>query len=448
MNIKVDSRKIKKGDTFVALRCKNDGHDYVQDAISNGANKVVVDHGLYNVETIIVKDTKEYLIKHLKDNYYNQIKDLKLIGITGTNGKTTTCFLIHDALNRLGLKCGYIGTIGFYINNKIRDLNNTTPDILDIYEMLIECKENGCEYVVMEVSSHALDMKRVEGLLYDYAIFTNLTKDHLDYHKTMDDYCKCKQKLFTKLKENGKAIINYDSDYKNYFLLDNNNITYGFSGGDYQIIDYNISQSESSFLLKSDDDIDKFSTKLIGKHNLYNILAAVVILKQVGIDNEVILNVVQDFQAPSGRMETIIYNDNTIIVDYAHTPDAVENILNAAVKLNPKNIYTIIGCGGDRDKTKRPEMSKVATLLSTHVILTSDNPRTEDPLTIINDMLQNLDNINYEIEVNREKAIIKGIQMLKKNDILLVLGKGHEKYQVIGTKKIDFDDKKIILDNI
>ena len=188
MNIKIDSRKIKPGDIFVALNTYNDGHKYINDAIDKGAKKIIASKGCYSVETITVSDTKDYLINHLKNNYYNQIKDLKIIGITGTNGKTTTSYLIWQTLNKLGKKCAYIGTIGFYINEKIRDLNNTTPEILDVYEMLIECKEKDCEYVVMEVSSHALEQRRVDGILFDYAIFTNLTMDHLDYHKSIRKY--------------------------------------------------------------------------------------------------------------------------------------------------------------------------------------------------------------------------------------------------------------------
>ena len=191
LNIKDDSRKINKGDTFIALKKINDGHDYVLDAIKNGAKKVIVEKGLYDVETIIVEDTHKYLVKYLKHYYYDKIKDIKLIGMTGTNGKTTTCFLLYQALNKAGIKCAYIGTIGFYIEDKIKDLNNTTPDILEIYELLLECLEHNVEYVVMEASSQALDMHRLDGLNFEYGIFSNITQDHLDYHKTMDNYIKC-----------------------------------------------------------------------------------------------------------------------------------------------------------------------------------------------------------------------------------------------------------------
>lgn len=446
MNIKVDSRKIEEGDIFVALNTFNDGHKYVEDAIKNGAKKVIVNKGSYNVETIIVPDTKDYLINHLKNNYYDQIKDLKLIGITGTNGKTTTAYLLWQALNKLGHKCAYIGTIGFYIESKIRDLPNTTPEIVDIYEMLIECKEKGCEYVVMEVSSHALEQGRVDGLKFDYAIFTNLTEDHLDYHKSMGNYALAKQKLFSMLKDNGKSIINIDDKYHEYFLK-NNDITYGFKESDFQITGYNIN-FKNSFTLNINGEIYDFESNLLGKYNIYNMTSVIAVLCDLKIDMEIIRYLVTTFLPPAGRMEIIDYQTNKIIIDYAHTPDAVQNIINAVKEFSNGKIYTIIGCGGNRDKMKREVMASIATNNSDYVIFTSDNPRDEEPEQIIKDMVNNLENTNYEIEINREKAINKGIQKLDKNDILLVLGKGHETYQIIKNEKIYFSDKEKVINFI
>ena len=448
--IKINSKEVLSGDTFIAIKgINNDGHDYIEEAIKNGASKVVVEKGLYSVDTLIVNDTNEYLINYLKDNVYEQIKDIKLIGITGTNGKTTTCFLIQQLLNKIGIKCGYIGTIGFYIIEKIKDLPNTTPSILDVYNMILKCKEEGCKYVVMEVSSHALKQKRVEGLFFDYAIFTNLTQDHLDYHYNMKNYMESKQKLFYKLKENGKAIINSDDDYKNNFLLtQNNNITYGFKEADYQIIDYNMNTNESNFLLQYQNKNIKFKTNLLGKHNLYNILTSIIVLIENDIEIDKIVELITDLEPPKGRMDIINYDTNKIIVDYAHTPDAVLKIISAVKELKPNKIITLIGCGGNRDKTKRPEMGQIATNLSDYVIFTSDNPRNENPNDILNDITSNLQTNNYEIIENRKKAIEKGIQILTNNDILLLLGKGHEDYQIIGNEKIHFDDKEIVLEVI
>ncbi len=443
MNVKVDSRKVIKGDTFVALRSVNDGHQYILDAIKNGAERIVCEEGAYDVETMIVPDTRKYLIDYLKENYYSKIKKLKLIGVTGTNGKTTSCFLLYQALNKLGIKCAYIGTIGFYIDAKVSDLNNTTPDILDMYEMLLKCINEEVKYVVMEVSSHALDIGRVEGLEFDFAMFTNLTRDHLNYHKTMKNYALAKQKLFKMLRKDGKTIVNIDDRYRKYFI-DEKTITYGFRPSKYRISKYGILNNETVFNVNK----DPYTIKLLGKHNVHNMLNVIIVLKELKIDQKRIKKIVYELIAPPGRMDIIRHNDNAIIVDYAHTPDAVEKIIKAVKEFAKNKVYTIVGCGGNRDKTKRVLMAKVATDLSDYVIFTSDNPRNEDPNEIIKDMVDRLDNINYEIEVNREKAIKKGIQKLNNDDILLLLGKGHETYQIIGDKKIDFDDKKVVLDNL
>lgn len=434
MNIKDDSRKVNKGDIFVALKKFHDGHEYVLEAIKNGASKVVVEEGDYEVETIKVKNTHEYLVNYLYDNYYDKIKNLKLIGMTGTNGKTTTCFLIYQALNKLGIKCAYIGTIGFYLDKKIKVLNNTTPDILEIYELLLECVDNDCEYVVMECSSHALDMHRLAGLQFQYGIFSNLTQDHLDYHKNLENYIKAKQKLFDQVTI--KTLVNSDDKYKDYFVRDNT-ITYGLNG-DYKLSDINL--KERTFKVNN----ITYKTKLIGKHNIYNLLVVIALLSELKLNTKVI----EELTCPPGRMDIVNFNNNMIVIDYAHTPDAVSKILDSVKELEFNKIITIIGCGGDRDSFKRPIMSKIACDNSDYVIFTNDNPRYENPNNIISDMLHNLDKFNYEIILNREKAIIKGIQMLEKNDILLVLGKGHENYQIINGVKHHFDDKEIVLKNI
>ena len=441
--IKCDSRKVNKGDTFIALKgINNDGHKYVIDAIKNGASKVIVEYGEYPVDTVIVNNTREYLNKYLYDNYYNDIKDLKIIGVTGTNGKTTTCYLLYQALNMLNIKCAYIGTLGFYNLEYQNTLNNTTPDILDIYEMLLYCKKNDYKYVAMEVSSQGLFYDRLNGILFDYAVFTNLTIDHLDFHKTMDNYAKEKQKLFKKLKPNGIKIVNNDDEYKDYFK-DNTTITYGFSNSDYTINDYTSNLDKTVFKINEIEYI----TNLIGKHNVYNISIVIIILNILKVDNNKIIEIVSKLKNAIGRMDTIKYRDNLIIIDYAHTPDAVEKIIKSVTYLG-NNLITIIGCGGNRDKTKRPIMGEIATKLSDYVIFTSDNPRNENPLDIINDIVQNIDTFNYEIEENREKAIKKGIQKLKKNDILLLLGKGHEDYQIINGHKYHFSDMEVVLKNI
>lgn len=443
MKIKCDSRKVEPGDTFLALRgVENDGHCYIKDAIQNGATTVIVEEGLYEVETIVVKNTREYLEKYLKETYQEELSKIKLIGVTGTNGKTTTCYLLYQAFNQLGIKSAYIGTIGFYLDGKRKDLNNTTPDLMDLYEMILTCVEEGVSVIAMEVSSQALSMHRVEGLEFDIAVFTNLTKEHLDYHLDMKSYALAKQILFEQVKGDGTAYINMDDDYYSYFCLkQNNNKTYGFLESDYRIHDSFFDESQTTFFL---NDV-KYETSLLGKHNIYNASVVAIILEQFGIEEEMRKKVLKELECPKGRMDTIKVGDKIAIVDYAHTPDALKNIIEAVRPICKKRLITIVGCGGNRDKSKRPEMGSLATSLSDYVIFTSDNPRMEDPMDILKDITAKLTTDNYEIIVNREEAIKKGVQSLEKNDILLVLGKGHETYQVIQDKKIEFDDKEEIL---
>ena len=439
MHIKIDSRKVKKGDTFIALRGINDdGHKYVNDAIENGATTVIVEEGNYSVNTILVKDTKEYLKEYLENNYYDEIKKLKLIGMTGTNGKTTTCYLIYQALNKLNMKCAYIGTLGFYLIDEERTLSNTTPSLYDLYEMLLECSQKNYEYVVMEVSSQGLSMGRVDTLIFDYVIFSNLTQDHLDYHGTIENYVLEKQKLFN-MTNNSFAIVNNDDKYKEYFILDNKNITYGKTSNDYKISDIKSTIKGSSFKLNDEE----YFTKLIGEYNIYNVTVVIILLKLLSVKN--INEIIRNLDSPNGRMDMIHHKDNTIIIDYAHTPDAVEKIITNVSKLPHNKVITLIGCGGNRDKTKRSIMGEIATKYSDYVIFTSDNPRNENPRKILKDIVCKLDTKNYKIIVKREKAIKKSIQMLSKNDILLLLGKGHEDYQIIKDKKIPFSDKKKVL---
>ncbi len=431
---KTDSRLIKKGDTFIAIKgILKDGHDYIEDAITKGAKKIICEHG----NGTIVKDTKKYLRDYLTRYYYPKIKHIKLIGITGTNGKTTTSYLIYQVLNQLGIKCAYIGTLGFYKNGNHYSLDNTTPNLVQLYNLLLDCRD--CEYVVMEVSSQGLSYGRVDTLKFSYAIFTNLTQDHLDYHKTMENYCLAKQKLFHMLNKDGIGIVNKDSSYYKYFKTDNM-ITYGMKKSDYQLIDYKIDINGSKFILNK----RKYKTNLVGKHNIYNIICVIIILKCLNIKNKKIYKSIKNINNVPGRMDKIKYNNNLIIIDYAHTPDAVDKIIKSVSKLADR-VITIVGCGGNRDKEKRPLMGKIATSLSNYVIFTSDNPRFEKSEDILNDIVNKLDTFNYKIEVDRKIAIKKGIQMLEKNDILLILGKGHEDYQIIGNKKYHFSDQEEVL---
>ena len=445
--LQVDSRKVKKGDTFIALRgVDTDGHDYILKAISNGASKVICEEGNYDVETIIVPDTRDYLANYLKDGF-KEIRDkVKIIGLTGTNGKTTTAFLIHEAFYLLGVKAAYIGTIGFYMHDKIRSLNNTTPDLFDLYSMFYEAYEKGAKVIVLEVSSQGISYGRVRGILFDMAIFTNLTPDHLDYHKTMENYALAKQELFKHVKD--CAIVNGDDDYKDYYLLDNNkNITYGFNVNDYQIKDYKMSHQGTIFTyvnpLKQEFVV---KTPLIGKYNLYNLMGVIVSLKEYGFSDDNIVSILKNLKAPNGRMDIIPYHNNSIIIDYAHTPDAIEKIIRTVKEVTHGKIITVFGCTGDRDRMKRPVMMKLVTNLSDYAIVTSDDLHNESFVHILNDMLENNKNTNYEVISDRARAINKGISLLKENDVLLILGKGHEEFMIVKDAKIPMNDRKIVLD--
>lgn len=449
IDLKTDSRKVKNGDTFIAIKnVDRDGHDYIESAIENGAKKIICEHGNYSVETEVVKDTREYLNDYLYKNYYPLFRDIKLIGITGTNGKTTSSYLTYQMLNLLGKKTAYIGTIGFYCNNDKKELNNTTPDIDLLYEMFLEAKEKDCEYLVMEVSSHALDKDRVHGLEFDEVAFTNLTQDHLDYHKTIENYANAKKILFTKTRDKKIAIINSDDpSYKTFMLNGNNNVTFG-TNGDAKFKNLILSNQGSSFTLEYSNNSYNIDTDLVGKFNVYNFLTSLLLVANLGFEIESILNISNKLNHPPGRMEMIKYKTNSIFVDYAHTPDAVSNVINSTIEYKKAKVITILGCGGDRDRTKRPIMGNIATELSDYVIFTNDNPRTEDEKTIMKDIIDGVKKDNYEVNHNRKEAIEKGIDMLKDNDILLILGKGHEDYQIIGKEKIHFSDKEVVENKI
>ena len=446
IKLKTDSRKVKKGDTFIAIRnVATDGHDFINQAIENGASKIICEEGNYDVETILVDDTRKYLQDYLYNNYYSEIKDLNLIGVTGTNGKTTICYLVYQMLTLLGKKCAYIGTIGFYYGNTKKILNNTTPDIDLLYEMLLEAKENGCEYVVMEVSSHALDKNRVYGLEFDEVAFTNLTQDHLDYHKTLENYANAKKKLFYKTRNNKIAVLNGDDEYVTKFINEENkNIIISKNRGDLLIKKTNLSHLNTSIKFNYENKDYDVLIKMVGSYNVYNYLTALLLVNKLGFEIDDIIKITSKLNAPNGRMEKIEYKTNSIFIDYAHTPDAVINVLKSADEYKKGRIITIIGCGGDRDRTKRPIMGKAAEDYSDFVIFTNDNPRTEDEKQIMNDILNGLNKENHEVIFDREEAIKKGINMLQENDILMILGKGHEDYQIIGKEKIHFSDKEIV----
>lgn len=445
MNIKTNSKDIVSGDTFIAIKgFKHDGHDFIKDAIERGASNIICEHGEYDIPYTIVSSTKEYLKDYLYSNYYHEIKDIILIGITGTNGKTTSCYFTYELLKKLKVKCAYIGTIGFFTDKKVRDLNNTTPELIELYDMFLECKKNNIKVIVMEVSSHALELERVYGLKFDYVVFTNLTVDHLLFHKSMNNYLNAKKKLFKMLKPNGISITNIDDKYCKDFILEDT-ITYGKNNSDFNIIKSKLKHNRTIYIFKYKNKKYKIKMNIAGEYNIYNSLVSIIILINMGYNIRKIIKLFKKITLPNGRMEMIKYKRNSIFIDYAHTPDAVKNVLENAYKFKKGKVYTVIGCGGERDRTKRKDMGIISTDLSDYVIFTNDNPRSEDMNQIINDIIYDIDKNNYEVILDRKKAIIKGIDLLKNKDILFILGKGHEEYQIINGIKYHFSDKEEVL---
>ena len=440
-----NSGLIQPGQTFVAIKGYTvDGHDFIKEAIKNGAVQAIVEHTTEdNIPQQVVPSTKEFIKEVLVNEYAEALEGIKLIGVTGTNGKTTTCYLTYQLLKTLGVNAAYLGTIGFYINDEIIELPNTTPEILTVYKLILDAKAKGAQYLVMEVSSHSLERAQVAGLKFTMGAFTNLTQDHLDFHETMENYLKAKLKLITYLEPNGKMILNADDPASAAFAKLAPAETIG-NDGDYQINSFVIEPHATMIHFSYQQKDYEVKTNLTSKFNIYNYLTALGIVNQLGFKIEDIIAKTSEIYPPKGRCETIKVGDAFAVVDFAHTPDAVEKVLDAYHEFKKARIITIVGCGGDRDPKKRPIMGKIATDKSDYVIFTSDNHRTEDPLKILDDIIRDNPANNYEMEVDRGKAIKKGLDMLKTDDLLMLLGKGHENYQIIGHEKIPFDDSEIV----
>lgn len=442
-----DSRKIKDGDIFVALEGSiSDGHKYIKQAIENGAKGVLVSKKVepeFPVEYILVKDLRKNLGKIASNFYGYPQKKLKIIGITGTNGKTTSTYLLESILGKE--KVARIGTVEYKIGDEVIEAPNTTPESLDIVKMCKKAVEKGLEYLVMEVSSHALSLGRVDMLEFDVASFTNLTLDHLDYHENMDNYFQAKRKLFTMLKDIKKSSINIDDIYGDRLYKEFGGYSYSLTkSADLtgEIVEFH---SDGQFVrLNLMGEMFEEKLAILGRYNLYNVLGVIGIALQLGIGKNIILEKLKDIKGAPGRFELVnCGQDYIVVVDYAHTGDALENILKSINELKKGRVITVFGCGGDRDATKRPIMGEIAQRLSDIAILTSDNPRTENPHLIIEDVKKGMNGDHYLVEEDREQAIVKAIEIAQKNDIILIAGKGHETYQILGRKKIHFDDREI-----
>ena len=452
--IEFDSRKVESNTAFVAIKgTLSDGHDYIEKAIALGANVIVCEQFpetiVQGITYVQVKDTNEALA-YLSANFYdNPSEKIKLVGVTGTNGKTTIASLLYQLFKKAGYKVGLLSTVKIMVDTEEFKATHTTPDSLTLNYYLDQMVQEGCEFCFMEVSSHGIHQKRTAALEFAGGIFTNLSHDHLDYHNTFAEYRDVKKAFFDYLPKSAFAITNSD-DKNGAIMLQNTKakkITYALkSYADYkaQILENQL----SGLLLKINDN--EVWVKLIGSFNAYNLLAIYAVAVELGIEQFEALRLLSELESVSGRFQFIVSDSKiTAIVDYAHTPDALENVLQTIENIRTKNeqLITVVGCGGDRDKTKRPVMANIASTLSDKAIFTSDNPRTENPEIIIQEMEQGVEPQNFKKTISildRKQAIKTACQLANPNDIIFIAGKGHETYQEINGVKYDFDDLQIV----
>ena len=450
--INFDSRSVTKGDLFVALNgVELDGHRFIDAAINSGAVVIVCEvvPEIYSGITYVLVEDSALALSILAANFYDRPSfKLKVIGITGTNGKTTIASQLFELANSLGYASGLLSTIAIRIGAEVYPATHTTPDSIQINKYMDLMWRSGVEYCFMEVSSHGIDQQRIAGINFTGAVFTNLTHDHLDYHKTFSEYRDVKKRLFDSLPKNAFALVNSD-DKNGLFMLQNsraNKRTYAFKG----IADYQGKILENSLSgLHFRIDKEEIYAKMLGVFNAYNLTALYGVSQELGWDKTAVLTALSLLEGAQGRFQYEISKSGIyVIVDYAHTPDALKNVLSTIRDFNGLGkVLTVVGCGGDRDKAKRPKMAEIAALLSDFVILTSDNPRSEDPDQIIRDMEEGLtpDNRSKTISIsNRHQALKLACQQANANDVVLVAGKGHETYQEIHGVRHDFDDRSVV----
>lgn len=448
-----DSRQIEAGSLFVCIEgFKVDGHSFINKAIQNGATAIVIEKNINEyvegITYIKVADSRESMA-YLSAVFFDYpLERLDLIGVTGTNGKTTTTYLIKNMMDNIGIGIGLIGTIKNIIGKKILPATRTTPESLDLYSLYKKMGDADLSQVVMEVSSHALDLKRVIGMEFKIAVFTNITQDHLDYHKSIDDYLKAKCKLFEQIKADGYAVINIDDPESDQVIKASRGevITYAIERkADLRAVDIKLSSQGVSFLVNG---VMNFSInmKLTGLFNVYNTLSAIGCGYALGLSEDEIKQGLEKVDGVAGRFELVDEGQEfSVIVDYAHTPDGMKNVLKTALEFVKGQIIVVFGCGGDRDKGKRPKMGIMAVKYSHYVVLTSDNPRSEEPMDIITDIENGIKDspIPYKVISDRKEAILYAIDKAKRDDMVIIFGKGHETYQIFKDRTISFDDREV-----
>ncbi len=454
-----DSRKVEQGSLFIAVQgTQVDGHEYIPKAIEQGAVAILCedlpkkDHQIAHITYIQVADTSVALGTIAQNIYDHPSKKLQLIGVTGTNGKTTSATLLYQLFTQLGYKVGLLSTVENKIGSRVLKATHTTPDILTINALLQQMVEAGCDYVFIEVSSHAIHQNRIKGLQFRGGVFTNLSHDHLDYHKTFKEYINAKKKFFDDLPATAFALTNID-DKQGRIMVQNTKA---------QIATYSLQKTATYKAKILENRVDGLHLtfndqavfcRLIGVFNAYNLLAVFGVGDLLGVDPEQLLLILSNLKAAEGRFDTVVIQGKIGIIDYAHTPDALENVLDTIQKIATKaqQIITVVGCGGDRDRTKRPIMAKVACQKSDTIILTSDNPRSENPHLILEEMEQGVPEIASSkvlVIENRAQAIKTACKLARVGDIILIAGKGHEKYQEIKGEKFPFDDKQTLINKL
>ena len=452
-NIEMDSRAVTTGDLFVCIKGFTvDGHDYAKQAEENGAAAIIAEHPVdVQIPVVLVSDTTAALASIANTFFDAPTKAMNLIGVTGTNGKTTVTYLLEQIFNQYKQKTGVIGTIQIKIGDEAFPTENTTPDALLLQKTFRKMKDADVDTAIMEVSSHALDLGRVNGCDFDVAIFTNLSQDHLDYHKDMDDYLYAKSLLFSRLGNTYTdasrkfAVLNADDPHSSFLKRTTAQqvLTYGCEqSADVTAKNIKLAITHTAFTLSTPIGDVEIDSHLIGMFNIYNMLAAASAALVKGVPLAVVKAALESVKGVDGRFEAVREGQPfAVIVDYAHTPDSLENVLLTIKEFAEKKVYVVVGCGGDRDRSKRPLMAGIAAKYADRAILTSDNPRTEDPLAILKDMTAELDPAQYEMIADRKAAIKHAIELAESGDIILIAGKGHETYQIIGHTKHDFDDR-------